>query len=176
MHAGRSEDEALHGRLQNPATGQLAERPALLDGLREVAPGHVRYQVSYCHYGAKMVRHSNCERRFLPGASRLLPRKCVWAVADLAVSTARWRTCRICCCCDVDGHFTSQCRRKRHSYGPTHRCQVLWPKPAAMTAPRLCTDVESELPTFHHHLTDVLQHASLQQSSNPCSSCLQMCC
>jgi hypothetical protein len=84
--------------LQNPATGLLAERPALLDGLREVAPGHMRYQVSYCHYGAKMVRHSNCESPFppsLPGARRLLPRKCVWAVADLAASTARWKTCRI---------------------------------------------------------------------------------
>ena len=47
----------VHWRgLQNPATGSLAERAVLLDGLREVAPGYVRHEVSYCMYGATMVR------------------------------------------------------------------------------------------------------------------------
>lgn len=44
----------LHG-LQNPATGSLAERAVLLDGLREVAPEYVLYVVDYCKYGATMV-------------------------------------------------------------------------------------------------------------------------
>lgn len=41
--------------VQNPAKGILADRQVLRDGLKEVAPGHVRYEVSYCHYGATMV-------------------------------------------------------------------------------------------------------------------------
>ena len=45
----------LHGS-QNPATGSLAGRAVLLDGLREVAPEFVRHEVSYCMYGATMVR------------------------------------------------------------------------------------------------------------------------
>ena len=52
-----AEDEAVSDRLQNPATGALAERPAMLDGLQEVARGHVRYEVAYCQYGADMVRY-----------------------------------------------------------------------------------------------------------------------
>lgn len=51
--------------IENPATGVLAERRVLLDGLDAVAPDWERYEVSYCQYGCSMRKQTyiwtNCE-------------------------------------------------------------------------------------------------------------------
>lgn len=72
-HLETAEDEAVYDRLQNPATGALAERPAMRDGLQEMAPGHVCYVVDYCQFGADMVRYPNDWKPFLLGTQSLLP-------------------------------------------------------------------------------------------------------
>jgi hypothetical protein len=112
--------------------------------------------------------------RFLPRAKTLLHRKCVCILQTLQCQNRdmqRITEHNAAVMVKVTSH-PSQCRGQRRSYGPMHRYLGLWPRTAAMTVPRLCTDVESALPTFHHRLRGIAHNASCEKSSKPCGSCL----
>jgi hypothetical protein len=136
----------------------------LLDGLREVAPGYVRYKVSYCKYGATMVRQP-CQNSGLE----------ITKMVHLKQETHAVCICSNCTPC-YDARPTSggdsrrslplhtdamatplpvHRRGSRHTSGPTRRFPTLRPSSATATAPRCSTGATGDNPNpnlsnLHH--------------------------